>query len=259
LSNTVDPPHIWDTLAYTEKGQVTPEDVVLAVAKGLRRGQKDFGVVGRQILCCLRSHPGYSPEVLHLCVKYFKNSEVGVVGIDFAGCAHDMDNFEKYDDVTIQVFREAQRIGIHRTVHAGEAGSSEDVRSAILLTHAERIGHGYQVLRNEDLYEELRKLNIHFETCPISSYATGSISCDHADHPTVRFANDGANFSLSTDDPTWFCNSIETELKFARSKLGLTELQIAQSQINAAKSCFLPDDEKAKLVNHVKNAYQLVL
>ena len=37
---------------------VSPRDVVQAVNRGLKRGEKDFGVKARSILCCVRSRPG---------------------------------------------------------------------------------------------------------------------------------------------------------------------------------------------------------
>ena len=40
-----------------EKG-VSPRDVVQAVCRGLKRGERNFGVKARSILCCMRHEPG---------------------------------------------------------------------------------------------------------------------------------------------------------------------------------------------------------
>lgn len=37
---------------------VLPRDVVQAVIRGLKRGERDFGVKARSILCCMRDKPG---------------------------------------------------------------------------------------------------------------------------------------------------------------------------------------------------------
>ena len=37
---------------------IAPRDVVTAVNSGLQRGEKNFGVKARSILCCIRGHPG---------------------------------------------------------------------------------------------------------------------------------------------------------------------------------------------------------
>lgn len=52
--------------------------------------------------------------------------------------------------------------------------------------HAERIGHGYKVVDDPDLYERCRKENIHFEVCPLSSVKTGSVPDDLDKHPLHR-------------------------------------------------------------------------
>lgn len=63
----------------------------------------------------------------------------------------------------IGVFKEAHRQRIHRTVHAGENSPAEAVLEAITCLHAERIGHGYSVLQQPEIYEWLRKAPVHFE------------------------------------------------------------------------------------------------
>jgi adenosine deaminase len=49
----------------------------------------------------------------------------GVVAIDAAGCSHGAD--EQYEPSVVAAFLEAHERGIHRTVHAGEAGGARSV------------------------------------------------------------------------------------------------------------------------------------
>ena len=37
---------------------VSPRDMVQAVNRGLKRGEREFGVTARSILCCMRHMPG---------------------------------------------------------------------------------------------------------------------------------------------------------------------------------------------------------
>lgn len=41
-----------------EEKLVSPRDIVEAVNRGLKRGEQDFGVIARSILCCMRNRPG---------------------------------------------------------------------------------------------------------------------------------------------------------------------------------------------------------
>ena len=54
---------------------------------------------------------------------------------------------------------------------------------------AERIGHGYHVLEDEELYRRCIKDRVHFECCPSSSYLTGSVPLTETKHPIQRSAH----------------------------------------------------------------------
>ena len=57
---------------------------------------------------------------------------------------------------------------------------------AVFLLKAERIGHGYHAVDNEDTYRSMREMNIHFEVCPLSSMLTASVPQDPRKHPLAR-------------------------------------------------------------------------
>ncbi|XP_044118916.1 adenosine deaminase [Neovison vison] len=231
------------------EGDLTPDEVVALVSQSLQKGERDFGVKVRSILCCLRHQPCWSSEVVELCKKYRHQS---VVAVDLAG------------DETIQgsslfpghmkAFEEAVRSGIHRTVHAGEVGSAEVVREAVDTLKTERLGHGYHTLEDEALYARLLQENMHFEVCPWSSYLTGAWKSD-TEHPVVRFKQDEANYSLNTDDPLIFKSTLETDYQMTKQSMGFTEEEFKRLNINAAKSSFLPEDEKQQLLDLLYKAY----
>uniref|UniRef100_UPI00358F9B6A adenosine deaminase isoform X3 n=1 Tax=Myxine glutinosa TaxID=7769 RepID=UPI00358F9B6A len=183
------------------RGDLDPNGVVEAVSKGLREGAAEFSVITRSILCCMRHRPAWSPEVLRLCVRHggvldiehenVPTNETSsleqpmVVGMDLAG---DESLVTVAGSGHIQAFQEARRMGIHRTVHAGEAGPASVVREAVTKLKAERIGHGYHLLEDLELYHLLLQQQIHFEMCPWSSYITGAYVGDFNKHPLIRMA-----------------------------------------------------------------------
>jgi adenosine deaminase len=91
--------------------------------------------------------------------------------------------------------------------------------------HAERIGHGYRILADEKAYKRCRDENVHFEVCPTSSVLTGSVPIYQAatlHHPILRFARDGVNFSVNTDDPTVTGTTLDYEYRML-GDWGMTE------------------------------------
>uniref|UniRef100_T1JD41 Adenosine deaminase n=1 Tax=Strigamia maritima TaxID=126957 RepID=T1JD41_STRMM len=252
-------------------GAVTPSLVVEAINRGLKRGESDFKVKARSILCCILGKPPaiklgiitslilgfcnkWCREVVQLCDTY---REAGVVGIDIAG--DDSVFGPDYPQEYIDAFLEAEKLGIHRTMHAGEVGPWLEVDKAVNVLHSERIGHGYHVLDNEECYKEMVVKDIHFEMCPHSSLLTGGVSQTTLVHPIVRLANDRANFSINTDDPTitntWITNEIQLLQQW-----GFTEVHLIRAKykhfgiaFNAARSCFLPENEKNELIQQLKS------
>ncbi|XP_069099651.1 adenosine deaminase-like isoform X2 [Pleurodeles waltl] len=201
------------------EGDLTPDEVVNLVNQGLRDGERDFNIKARSILCCLRHMPNWSPEVVELCKKYRNNT---VVAMDLAG--DESMNCEAYPGHR-KAYEEAVRSGIHRTVHAGEVGPPSVVR----------------------------------EVCPWSSYLTGACLTDFAQHPAIRFKEDGANFSLNTDDPLIFGSTLDTDYTIAKKYMGFTEEDFKQLNINAARSSFLPEKEKKELLTTLYEAYGMIL
>ncbi|KAG0720451.1 Adenosine deaminase [Chionoecetes opilio] len=206
------------------------DDVLDAVLKGLARGEQQFGTKARVILCCIRQRSEWSWDILRLCEKY---KERGVVGIDLAGdegLVSESESFTK-SDVECAVFQAAKEKGIHRTVHACEEGPAICVKKAVEMFGAERIGHGYRVLEDEEIYKMCQQENIHFEICPHSSYLTGdvqSLTTPSKRHPILRFAEDEVSFSINSDDPTLTHTRLSDEYKLLIS-WGFTEAHLTRA------------------------------
>jgi len=241
-------------LAEGASGITALSDVVRAVNLGFARGEKSFNIKVRSILCALVGE-NQAPEVLELS-QIFQNE--GVVGIDMASPADGTGEHIEVPDsgVEVEAFQSAADLGIHRTVHAGETGSAEMVKRAIELYSAERIGHGYHVLEDEAVYQTVLDKGIHLENCPWSSYLTGSVPLATPKHPVVQFAEDGANFSINTDDPMVTGHELQGDYDLTHY-WGLTEARLIRANLNAARSCFLPQDEKDELITQLKSIYGL--
>uniref|UniRef100_A0A452VNM1 Adenosine deaminase n=1 Tax=Ursus maritimus TaxID=29073 RepID=A0A452VNM1_URSMA len=209
------------------EGDLTPDEVVALVSQGLQEGERDFGVKVRSILCCMRHQPNWSPEVVELCKKYRHQT---VVAMDLAG------------DETIE----------GSSLFPGHVKAYE----AVDTLKTERLGHGYHTLEDEALYARLRQENMHFEVCPWSSYLTGAWKLG-TEHAVVRFKHDQANYSLNTDDPLIFKSTLETDYQMTKEGMDFTEEEFKRLNINAAKSSFLPEEEKEELLDLLYDAYEM--
>ncbi|GFS94933.1 adenosine deaminase [Nephila pilipes] len=225
-----------------------PSKVVESVNRGLERGRRAFGIDVRSILCSIRGRPGWSREVVQLCREY---QDSGVVAIDIAGDANGVVDTSVED---VEAFQVAYQLGIHRTVHAGEDGPADQVKFALDQLHAERIGHGYHVVENDALYRRCLDSRVHLESCPHSSLLTGAVMNLRTKHPIVRYAEDGANFSINRDDPTLIQKTLDDDYALLRS-MGLSDVHFARANFNAAHSAFLPAEEKNELLQKLRRVY----
>ncbi|XP_020610606.1 adenosine deaminase-like isoform X2 [Orbicella faveolata] len=245
-------PHLLCTtdLEQPEEKLVSPRDIVEAVNRGLKRGEHDFGVIARSILCCMRHMPDWSLEVVSLCQEF---ADDGVVGIDLAGD-------ESLGEIPamkghVIAFKEARRLNIHRTVHAGEAAPADSVKEALDILHAERIGHGYHVLEDNALYKRIIDERIHLEVCPTSSILTGAVKPCFKTHPLRRFVEDGVNFSINSDDPLICQTRVDIEQGVAFDQIGLSPAELTRATFNAARASFLPEKKKREIIDQLKLAH----
>ncbi|KAM9855121.1 adenosine deaminase [Aulostomus maculatus] len=248
LANTEVDPIPWNQ----EEGDLSPDEVVHLVNKGLSEGERAFNIKARSILCCMRHMPNWSMDVVELCKKY---RHEGVVAIDLAG--DESLNCEACPGHR-KAYEEAVRCGIHRTVHAGEVGPASVVKEAVEVLKAERVGHGYRTLEDRVLYKQLLAQNMHFEVCPVSSKLTGACDSDFTKHPVITFRKDKANYSLNTDDPLIFNSTLQLDYITAQKYMGFTEEEFKRLNICSAKSSFLPEKEKEELLEQLYEAYGMI-
>jgi len=119
-----------------------------------------------------------------------------VIGLDLAG-----DEEMAYPTELPSLFRKAKdRFGLGITIHAGETGRAKNVRAAVELFGADRIGHGTAAGNDPELLELLSTRGICVEVCPISNRLTGAVSPDEA-HPLQQFRRHGVPFVICSDNP----------------------------------------------------------
>jgi len=168
------------------------EEVVKSVLKGLRRGQEDFKIRTLLLLCCYRSEPPTtSIETVNLALKYRKD---GVAGIDLAGDEAHFPVGERKEAFLI-----AKKNNLPATVHAGEAGGAKNIRFALEVLGARRIGHGVRLQEDPDLLERVKRNKVPLEMCLTSNVQTQVVK-EYDLHPFREYYDLGIPVTINTDD-----------------------------------------------------------
>lgn len=153
------------------------------------------GIAGRAglILCGLYGEP---PDVLKELVD-IASTRKGVVGIDLAGGPLPTHSFG-LDDYA-PAYRRAEELGIGRTIHAGEGRPPQEIRQAIEVLHAQRIGHGTTLLDDPAVVDLVIARGIVIEACPTSNLHTGVVASVEA-HPLVKWLDRGVHVCVNADN-----------------------------------------------------------
>mmetsp|Transcript_42201 Transcript_42201/g.78496 ORF Transcript_42201/g.78496 Transcript_42201/m.78496 type:complete len:410 (-) Transcript_42201:230-1459(-) len=252
----------FEFLPQGEDGQIPPEakasDAVKAVCNGLQRGQAEFGVQVRQILCCIAAQPAWSKDTIALAEEFRSQ---GVVGVDIAaGEMHFED--EASHDMHSAALKQAQAADMGITVHAAEAGPGDNVRVAMDVYGATRIGHGYRSVGSA-AYDYAKTKGVHFELCPTSSVSTEAIALARSAggfeweaHPIKSFFRDRVSCSVNSDDPAVFRSSLTDELDICVEHMDLSLDDMRWMTLQAAENAFhLESDRKESLALAVNSFY----
>jgi aminodeoxyfutalosine deaminase len=188
--------------------------------------------------------PAHAEETAEL-VEAAVGDGMPIAGLGLAGIEGSVAERE------LTVLREtADRLGIGLAVHAGETGTPDDVRRAVDLLGADRIGHGIAVVEDRALVERLAGERIPIEVCPSSNVSLGIVP-DLDAHPFPRMWAAGLLVTVNSDDPPFFSTTLTDELAHAARLAGLERADVAELQRRAARAAFLPSARRDALVTAI--------
>jgi adenosine deaminase len=182
------------------------------------------GAAGRAgiILCGLYGEP---PSVLEELVRAAA-TRPGVVGIDLAGGPTPGHSFGMKDYAP--AYRRAAELGLGRTVHAGEGRPPREIRDAIELLGAQRVGHGTTLLEDPAVVDLVREREVTIEACPTSNVHTGVVG-SVAEHPLPRWLDAGVRVCVCTDNTLLSAVTSSEEHRRAGGIPGMTEEKLRQA------------------------------
>lgn len=166
-----------------------------------------------------------------------------VVGVNLVSPEEHANSLSFYNDEmfalgTLNDFNQQQpnRKQVHVSLHAGElipevlSSSTQDqitfhIRNAVAVAHAERIGHGVDVLGEtfgdgaEDLMNDMRDADVMVEICLSSNKAL--LGASGSKHPLAKYLEHGVPVTLATDDEGILRGNITQEYVAAATDQGL--------------------------------------
>lgn len=217
-------------------GGLTYSQVFQALARGKARGEAETGVSCQFIVCAMRHHS----EAQNLAMlEAAKECYPQLV------CAADLAGDENAFPTTAHqaFFQSAKALGIPYTIHSGETGSRENIRTALELGAA-RMGHGIAMGTDEALQGRCLAAGVGIELCPTSNFQTKAAP-DWASYPLKAYLKKGLKACLNTDNRTVSRTDLNREYLRAMVEGGCTRAEILTLLENACDISFAPERVKA--------------
>lgn len=245
--------HLYDEVRFApqlhKRNGLSQRQAIEAVLEGRRQALAENPGYGAGILLCAMC---IGPETVNMeenletvrLAKEFLNR--GVVGADLAGAEGivPLANFRP-------VFDLANELGVPATCHAGDSQGPDTVADALSFG-VTRIGHGHHIAGDPALVQEAIRRGVTLEVCP-----TSNIQChtqpSYAEHPAKRLLDAGVRLTISTDNMTLAAVNLQDEYCHCLQDMGFTAEDLKKTILYAAEAVFLPEDEKAALMERVKN------
>ena len=148
-------------------------------------------------------------------------------------------------------FEAAAKAGLHRTIHAGEDGPSDNIAIAVRELGCERVDHGYRLLDDPELTAEVIDRRIPLTVCPTSNVVIANVVPDVASHPLAEQRRRGVLATVNSDDPGMMQFDIADEYVAVASAYGYSLEEMEQISLDGIEASWLPDDGKVAMRSRV--------
>ena len=231
----------FDPQTHTQRG-IAFGTVMAGITRALARGESEFGITSRLIMCFLRHLPEVDAKAtLQQALPY--KAQIHGVGLDSSEVGHPPSKFT-------DVFRAAREAGFRAVAHAGEEGPPAYIWEALDLLHVERIDHGVRCESDDALCRRLAAERIPLTVCPLSNVKLGVFS-RMEQHNLKRLLDRGLTITINSDDPAYFGGYVLDNYAAAQRALALTRDDIATLARNSFAASFLPEGDKAAWIAKV--------
>jgi adenosine deaminase CECR1 len=227
---------------------LTPEETADILRQRLQQKDAlDTGVTVRLQISVLRFLPNAEDELREDYKFVSENSDL-FVAVNMVGRE---DNDKGYPARFLDTMRDLRRqySGVNLSIHAGEVDEPNTHVRDTLLLGADRIGHGNNLITDDDTMRLMRHGPYLVEINLISNLLLNYVS-DYSQHPFPEYLRTGIPVALSTDDRGMWDSTMTDEFYVAVREFNLTWDEIKDLSRNSLRHAFLEATEKAELLQN---------
>jgi len=226
----------------------TPEETADILRERLRQADAiDTGVTVRFQIAILRFLPNAEDALRSVYQFVHDNSDV-FVAVNMVGRE---DNDKGYPLRFLPTMRELRRqySGVKLSIHAGEVDEPNSHVRDTLLLGADRIGHGINLITDDDTMRLMRHGPYLVEINLISNLLLNYVN-DYAQHPFPEYLRTGIPVALSTDDRGMWDSTMTDEFYVAVKEFDLSWDEVRTLSRNSLIHAFVAPETKQKLLDN---------
>jgi len=233
----------FDPQAHTSRG-IDIATVINGFTKARLRAEEELGVSSLLIMCFLRHLPPADAVATFEAARAHVEGKVDAVGLDSSELGYAAAPFK-------DAFREAEKMGLRLTAHAGEEGPAENVWEALDHLGVSRVDHGTRAVEDERLLEHLAERKTLLTVCPLSNVQLKGIK-EVGELPLRRFMEKEVRFSLNSDDPAYFGGYILENYCAVHEAFGFTHKEWEWVARNSIEGSWCAEERKEYLLRELE-------
>ena len=243
-NNVIHTEIFFDPQTHTQRG-IEFETVITGIVEALNDAKEKFGITSAIIMCFLR-HLSQDDALKTLEKSLVYKKYILGVGLDSSEIGNPPSKFE-------QVFKNAKQQGFKLVAHAGEEADVSYIFEALDLLDIQRIDHGVQSIKSEELMKRLKKEQIPLTVCPNSNIEL-KVFENYKKHNIKELLNYGLNVTVNSDDPAYFKGYLNQNFINLYENLNLSKENILQLIKNSFNSSFIDDDLKKEYIKKLEES-----
>ncbi|KAK7753825.1 adenine deaminase [Diatrype stigma] len=240
----------FDPQAHTSRG-IELATLVQGFKRAQARAEAELGITTELIMCLLRHLP--VPEAIETLKQatdagYFADSTLVGMGLDSSELPFP-------PPIWTDLYAEAKKAGIRRTIHAGEEGPAEYMTQALDILDAQRIDHGLRIFEDDALVSRIAKSKTLLTMCPLSNVRLRCID-SIKDFPLRKLLDAGIRFSINSDDPAYFGGYILENYCALQEVFNLSVAEWGGIAKGAVMGSWCADQRKFELLAEIETVVQ---
>ncbi|SCV68783.1 BQ2448_904 [Microbotryum intermedium] len=211
---------------------------------GLIKAKEKYGITSKLIACFVR----------HLSVDSALEMVEDVIQYVEKGLVHGLgcDSTEKGNPL----YQRARDLGMKNlTMHSGEEGSAQYVRTTVEQLGIKRIDHGVRSADDPEVLKMLAKENAFLTLCPLSNVRLRVMSAV-SESPIPKLLEAGVKFSINSDDPAYFGGYLLDNYVAVHDAFNFSKQTWRQIIVDGAENSWCGQERKQEIIAQMDKVMQ---